>query len=120
MSPTQVAGEASPQTLMLRTVPGPFIITSAITNLLWFILLQNACYVYLPVDAFPEGNPGHWCSRFPGGHEADTSRGDNGYYIEVKDAVTQMIVSEFIPSQKYEGESKTRQKLNVNLFDRKF
>ena len=57
-----------------------------------------------PVGAFPEGNPGHWCSRFPGGHEADTSRGDNGYFIEVKDAVTQMIVSEFIPSQKYEGE----------------
>ena len=55
------------------------------------------------VHALPDGNPAYYCSRFPGGHDAKTSEGDNGYYIEVRDAVTKLVVSEFIPSKKYEG-----------------
>ncbi|XP_063719225.1 spondin-1-like isoform X3 [Symsagittifera roscoffensis] len=54
------------------------------------------------VGAMPDGNPGHWCSRFPGGHEVEALGGDNGYFIEVRHATSKLVVNDFVPSHKYE------------------
>ena len=82
--------------LFTKTCRQPNLVTTLFIVIFYFSFSEI-------VHALPDGNPAYYCSRFPGGHDAKTSEGDNGYYIEVRDAVTKLVVSEFIPSKKYEG-----------------